>query len=63
MRVISYEHKPGGTGGSPPDTSSPPGMGSPPDTSFPPCTSSPPGMGSPSGAHPSAVKPMFNNKN
>ena len=44
MLVISCEHKPGGTGGSPPGTGSPPGMGSP------------------SGAHPSAVKGMFNNK-
>ena len=44
MCVISYEHKPGGTGGSPP------GMGSPPGTG------SPPGMGPPSGACPSAVR-------
>ena len=29
MCVISYEHKPGGTGGSPPGTGSSLGMGSP----------------------------------
>ena len=36
MCVISYEYKPWGTGGSPPDTGSPPGMGSPSGMGSPP---------------------------